>query len=402
MAASSWRPFQLHNNLPVSLPGSAHLPRFHLPGPAAGSLAGIRLRDSEPGSEAGDLNGWYSLSSMILENERVLVTGANGFVGSHLVEALLKAGYRVRCMVRRSSDLTFIGHLDVEWAYADVRQPASLHAACQNVSRVCHCAALTRALDWETFEKNNVQGTLALARAAMEANPELKRFLFVSSQAAAGPSAGADDWLDESCPPHPVDWYGKSKWAAEQALLQMAPTPAGAGRDRLPLTIVRPAAVFGPRERDILSYFQLVQRGLSLRLGSGPQKVSLIYIQDLVDLLLLALENDAALGETFFACTMFHSYSDLATAIASSLDRRLVRLYLPQAVIAPMSAWARIQGRLTGRPALLNEQRLLEMRVPFWLCSGEKARRELGFAPKYDLIAAVQETANWYRENGWL
>ena len=116
----------------------------------------------------------------------ILVTGANGFVGSHLTEALLARGYRVRCMVRRSSDLTYIRDLDVEWAYADLQDAESVQKACLGVDVVCHSGALTRALDEETFMRVNAQGTESLARACLEANPNLQRFLFVSSQTAAG------------------------------------------------------------------------------------------------------------------------------------------------------------------------------------------------------------------------
>jgi nucleoside-diphosphate-sugar epimerase len=332
--------------------------------------------------------------------QRVLVTGANGFVGSHLTEALLEAGYRVRCMVRRSSDLRFVAHLPVEWAYADLGQAdgEALRQACQGVDLVCHCAALTRALDKETFYRVNAGGAEALARAALEANPALERFLFVSSQAAAGPAQHADDFVDESDPPQPVDWYGQSKWAAEQALLALTSENGGG----LPLTIMRPSAVFGPRDRDFLTYFRLIKHGLHLEIGRGARWLSLIYVKDLVSLLVAALESECALGQTYFARGTDHTQEEFSEAIARVLGKRPVEIRLPEVVMTPLSLWARVQGRLTGRPALLNEQRLANMRHREWLCSGEKARRELGFVAQYSLQTAVRETANWYLENGWL
>ncbi len=331
---------------------------------------------------------------MIEPGDLVLVTGANGFIGSHLVEALLARGYRVRCMVRRTSDLTFLRDLPVEWAYTDLSDRDSLQQTCQGVDAICHCAALTRALDQETFYRINTQATESLARAGIEANPGLKRFLFVSSQTAAGSSQGLEDPVDESRPPQPLTWYGKSKWAAERALLDMA--------GWLPLTIVRPAAVFGPRERDFFAYFDLVKRGLNLQLGRRERWISLIYVHDLIRLLLLALESHEALGQTYFGCGQAHTYAELSEAIIKALDKRTLRIILPEAVLTPMALWSKVQGRLTGRPALLNDQRILDMRQRYWLCSGEKARRELGFVAEYDLETAVQETANWYLEHGWL
>lgn len=331
---------------------------------------------------------------MVAADDLVLVTGANGFVGSHLVEALLARGYRVRCMVRRSSDLNFIRDLPVEWAYADLREGDALHEACRGVDVVIHCAALTRAPNQATFMRANTEGTQTLAQAAVAMSPRLQRFLFISSQAVAGPSAGPEDYVDESRAPNPISWYGKSKWAAEQALQAMS--------SRLPLTIVRPSSVYGPRDKDFLSYFKLVKRGATLELGHDRRMVSLVYVHDLAAMLLRSLENEAAGGQTYFCCGGGHSYRELGDAIARSLGKRARRVRVPEAVLTPIELWSRAQARVTGRPALLNPQRVLDLRHPSWLCSAKKAEQELGFLPQYSLQAGVHETAAWYRENRWL
>lgn len=326
--------------------------------------------------------------------KRILVTGANGFVGSHLVDGLLSHGYQVRCLVRRTSDLSHIQDLPVELAYADMQDAESLRLACQDLQAVCHCAALTRALDEQTFLRVNTHGTEALAEACLDANPNLERFLFVSSQTASGPSTAVDDYLDETRAPQPISWYGNSKLAAEKALADMT--------GRLPLTIVRPCAVYGPRDRDFFTYFDLVKRGLSLQLGRDGRRISLIYVHDLVTLLIMALEKPAALEQTYFGCAEDHSYVEFSDAIAQALNKRTVQIVIPKVALEPMALWARIQCRLTGEPPLLNEQRIGDMRQRFWLCSGQKAQRELGFSPKYSFDAAVKETTSWYLENGWL
>ena len=328
----------------------------------------------------------------------VLVTGANGFVGSHLVEALLARGYRVRCMVRRTSDLTFIRHLPVEWAYTDLCDGGGLQAAAQGAEAVCHCAALTRALDEGTFLRVNAQGAEALARTCLKASPGLRRFLFVSSVAAAGPSEGPDDVVDESRPPRPLTWYGKSKLAAERVLQAVADE----GDGRLPLTIVRPAAVYGPRDKDFRAYFRLINLHLNVQLGQGERHVSLIYVRDLVDLLVRALEQEEAVGQAYFGCGPASTYGGLAETIARTLDKRVVRIAVPLATLGPLATVSKVQARLTGRPALLNDQRLIDVRQRSWLFSGDKARRELGFEAQYDLETGVRETAEWYRREGWL
>ena len=323
-----------------------------------------------------------------------MVTGANGFVGSHLTEALLARGYRVRCMVRRSSDLTFVRDLPVEWAYADLRDGRDLLEACRGADAVCHCAALTRAPDEETFLRVNALGTEALARAAMQANPSLERFLFVSSQTATGPAPSKDQPVDESFPPNPVTWYGQSKLAAERALTAMQPG--------LPLTILRASAVFGPRDRDFYSYFELVKWGLSLYPSRNEQWLSLAYVHDLIVLILLALESDRAIGNVYFACSYGASYRQLAEAIGRAMGKRPLHVVVPGAVLSLVALWSKAQARLTGKTPLLNDQRIVDMRQDYWLCTAEKARLELGYVADSDLEAAVQETANWYLENGWL
>jgi dihydroflavonol-4-reductase len=130
--------------------------------------------------------------------------------------------------------------------------------------------------------------------------------------------------------------------------------------------------------------------------------VSLIYVRDLVDAVFLALQSERAANQTYFICGRAISYGEIASAIARVLGRRTMRIAVPEAVLGLIAFWARIQGRLTGKPALLNDQRIRDLRQPYWLCSGEKAQRELGFVAESDLDAAIRETADWYLENGWL
>jgi nucleoside-diphosphate-sugar epimerase len=340
------------------------------------------------------------------ERRLALVTGASGFIGSHLTAALVDRGYHVRCLLRRSSDPRFIDGLPVDRAYADLgTEDDGLREACRGVDVVCHCAALTRGLDEETFMRVNTRGTQMLAETCLDMNPYLSRFLYVSSFAAAGPAQATDDLLDESCTPRPITWYGRSKLAAERALQATAHSASMNDEKRLRLTIVRPAAVFGPRDRDFRMYFTLAKWGLGLGLSHGERRASYsyIYVHDLISLILLALDAETAEGQTYFACDGTATLEELSAAIAIAMNRRSpVFLTLPEAVLTPIGLWAKVEARLTGRPPLLNDQRVLDLREPYWLCSGEKAKRELGFVPQYDLETGVRETVDWYQENGWL
>ncbi|OQY22275.1 MAG: hypothetical protein B6I34_06145 [Anaerolineaceae bacterium 4572_32.1] len=286
--------------------------------------------------------------------ELVLVTGANGFVGSHLVEALLAQGYAVRCLVRRTSDLAFIQDLPVEWAYGDIARGDGLEAACEGIDAVCHLAGATKARDRETYFRVN-----------------------------------------ESRPPRPLTWYGQSKLQGEQFCHEY--------EDRLPVVILRAAAVYGPRERDIYFYFQMVNRGLKLLLGRGERRASFIFVQDFVTLILRALEDERAAGQIYFAAEgRDYDWREVSEMVAEALGKRAARVTLPEWLLPVIAAAAGFQARITKRPALLNEQKLIELRQPYWVCSAEKARRELGFEAQHDLATGLRLTAQWYRENGWL
>jgi len=324
----------------------------------------------------------------------VLVTGANGFVGSHLVEALLTQGYSVRCLVRPTSDLGFIHHLPVEWAYGDVARDEGLVAACAGVDAVCHLAGATKARDRESYFRANAEGTRHLLAASAHAAPGLRRFVYVSSLAAAGP-ATAGCPIDESHLPHPLTFYGQSKLQGEQFCREYA--------SRLPVVILRPAAVYGPRERDIYFYFQMVNRGIKLLLGRGERRASFVFVSDLAALISRVLADEQAIGQTYFVADQeSYDWLQVSELVAEALGKRTVRLVVPEGVLPLIAAAAGLQARLTRQPALLNDQKLIELRQRYWICSAEKARRELGFETQYNLAAGVRLTAQWYRENGWL
>jgi nucleoside-diphosphate-sugar epimerase len=141
---------------------------------------------------------------------------------------------------------------------------------------------------------------------------------------------------------------------------------------------------------------------LDLQLGRSERRASLLYVRDLVRLLLVGLESEVAIGQIYFACGQATAYTELSAAIARTLDKQTRRITLPLAVLTPIAWWSRARSLLTGKPGLLNDQRILDLRQPYWLCSGARAQRELGFAPQYDLQMALQETTDWYLGNGWL
>lgn len=324
----------------------------------------------------------------------VLVTGANGFIGSTLVEKLLASGYSLRCLVRKTSDLTWLQDLPVTFYYADLRDARALAEMVSDADMVFHLAGVTKARDEAGYLRGNYDATANLLAACAAHGPKKQRFVYVSSQAAAGPSLDGVA-LTEQDPPHPISLYGKAKLRAEQAVLEYS-------RDRF-ATIIRPPSVYGPRDRDVYVFFQTIAKGFLLLLGSGAQKISLVHIDDLVNGILLAAQQDAANGKTFFITSEgAYDWQTIGQAIAAALHKQPLTINIPLWMLQVAAFFSVAFSRLQSKPALLNWDKVREMKQPSWLCSSALAQKELGYTPMISLSQGVEQTARWYRDQGWL
>jgi dihydroflavonol-4-reductase len=222
---------------------------------------------------------------------RALVTGGTGFIGSHLVEALLAQGHEVRCLVRDTHRLGWIAGLpSVTIAQGGMDEPRSLLEGMRGVDQVYHVAGLTRARAAREFFRVNSQGTQHLVHACLQTPRGPRRLIHLSSLASAGPmpmpTACAED-----VSPRPVSPYGWSKLNGEAAVLAV--------RDRLHVTVLLPPVVYGPRGRGVLEFARWVARGLLPMPAGPPRTLSLCYVQDLVTSLLAAGEGQVPSGEIF-------------------------------------------------------------------------------------------------------
>ncbi|WP_375773750.1 NAD-dependent epimerase/dehydratase family protein [Archangium gephyra] len=322
-----------------------------------------------------------------------LVTGANGFLGSWLVRALLARGHVAACFVRPGSDVSGLVGLEYERVEGDVTDASSLARAVRGRDVVFHLAGLRRAATREDFMRVNAEGTRRVCE-ALVATGTRPRLVLASSLGASGPSTPERPRIEED-PLQPAEWYGESKAEAERIAFSYA--------DRLPVTVVRPPRIVGPGDHENLVLFKLVARGLRLELGGGPRPLTLVDVEDVVDLLLLLAERDEALGQAFF---IGHSQpltlEELQGLVAEALGVQPRTLRVPPAVLTALATVADGVSRVTGRRLALNRKFARQLLVPAWTCSSAKAERLLGFRATRDVADSLRRSAHWYKEHGWL
>ena len=320
-----------------------------------------------------------------------VVTGASGFVGSHIVDELLLRGARVRAIVRRSSSRRWLDGKPVELVDAALEDAGALAVALEGADWIVHAAGLIKARRAEEFHEVNVLGTERLVRAAADAR--VRRFLYVSSQAAAGPSADGRPVTEEQRP-HPVSAYGESKLRGEQLVLMAA--------SRLPVSVIRPPAVYGPRDSAILKGFTLAKWHLEPVLRPGG-RFSMVHVADLATAVYAALTHEVAVGEVFFACEPdVTDYEEFGRCVRESLRTWTVRLTVPRWLLTPIALAAEGWARAAGQAPLLSREKLREIAAGDWISSSRKIRDRLGWEPRTRLREGIQATTDWYREAGWL
>lgn len=324
---------------------------------------------------------------------RVLVTGATGFVGSHLVEALSPRVAAVRALVRPTSDVTHLDSLRIEHVVGGPEDGAGVAEAMRDVDVVFHLAAATRARGLPEYHAANVEGTRVVVEAALEARPRPGRFIYLSTLAAVGPSTDGPARPYDT--PRPLTSYGETKRAGELVCLA-----AGSGMD---VVVLRPPAVYGPRDRDLLVFFRLASRGLlPLPDGGRDRRLQLIHVTDLAEALIRAGEAPAAHGIYHVADPQAYAWRDIATLIGRSVGRRARVVPVPATLIRSAAAVSEVFARVTGRPNIFNREKALELLAPGWECDVSRAAEELGFEARIPLPQGLAETAAWYRGQNWL
>ncbi len=328
-------------------------------------------------------------------NKRVLVTGASGFIGSFLVDEALGHGYEVIAAVRPNSSREFLTDARIQFISLDYESPDRLKAqlAGANVDYVVHCAGTTGTKGSGDFEKVNFEYTRNLVDALNEPGFVVRKVLYMSTLAVQGPGADTFQPLRVDMKEQPITRYAKSKLKAERYLEEKA---------RFPYVIVRPTAVYGPRDKDFLAYFRWIQRGLEPHIGRHQQMLSMIYVKDLASASVSLLEH--AHPSKCYIASDGQSYpeTDLGRYIRAILHKRPLSLRIPLTVLRPLISLSDAAHGLLGKHPFLSREKLDEVSAANWLCDSRPLWTELGREPAYLLEAGLKETADWYRKQGWL
>lgn len=315
-------------------------------------------------------------------------------MGSHLVDGFLQAGYDVRCLVRAKSRPGWLADKAVELLEGDCTQPDTLVAAVRDVDMVVHAAGVTWAAKRSRYFRVNAVGTHNLLMACAEHASNLGRFIFISSQAAAGPARNGRA-LTERDVPRPISPYGESKLLAENHVV--------AYKGRFPCIILRPSAVYGPRDRNFLPYVRMVKRGFLIELGSGQRVVSLCHVQDLVNCALAAADSQVPSGSVYFVADAdSYAWREVEQGICSALDVTTRRLTLPTWCLPVFGAVGQLYGLVTDRPVRINTARAAELMEKRWICDVTNMTKELGFRSSTELARGLQQLVRWYQEQYWL
>jgi len=318
-----------------------------------------------------------------------LVTGATGFIGKNLVP-VLAADDRIRILVRPTSDITFYkNHPRIEIVLGSLERGQGLDRALDGVKTVVHVAGRVMGRSRTDFYRANVLGTENLL-AAMR-RMRTPNIVHMSSYAACGSSPGQKE-LSEEAPGRPVCLYGWSKQKAESAVIHSG----------LRFIILRPPAVYGPYDVDILQIIKLINRGFYPVTGPGEQYTDFIYVRDLVAVIKKIIKESIINDRVYFVNDgRGHAFSEVIRLIADLLGKkRLLKVPIPKPL-------GQLFGMLSDafiyeKKRVISRDKIRLMTQKAWLGSSERMIREIGFRPAYDLNKGMTETIDWYRRNGFI
>lgn len=324
-----------------------------------------------------------------------LITGGTGFIGSHLAEELADRGRSVRCLVKESDNLEHLRGLGAEFAFGDLSDKNSLKESVKGADVVYHLAAIARpmAIPDKVYFEVNAEGTRNLLEACVGEN--VKKFIHMSSISAVGPSREGRP-VSETASPDPIDVYGKSKLEAEKIAFEFI------RKYNLPVVLLRPPVVFGPRDFEVLKFFKIIKRRFFPVRENSQGRFEFCYVKNLIQACLLA-EEKGQIGEIYHVSNERpYTLKEIKEEITKALGVKPLRIFLPDWLLKIAGWKMEILGALFHFRPPFSENTVVWMTSDFWVSDISKAKEKLGYRPSYSLKDGIEETVMWYKANNLL
>jgi len=329
-----------------------------------------------------------------LENATAVVTGATGFIGSHLVDYLVGHGCIVHALVRETSDRRWLNKSNkVKVHTVDLLQSSPINFL-QEADYLFHCAGLTKAKTRDDYFSGNVHSCEILYERCVAIGANLKTIIHLSSLAAAGPSAQGEA-VQEKNPCKPVTYYGESKLAGEKIALKYASS--------LPIVIIRPPVVYGPREKNFFVYLKKLSQGWNIKIGTTRRELSLVYVTDIVRAMVRAAVCYPKNEKIYYVTDgEHHVWNDISDSAMKILNVRAKTLFIPEVLLRFLSSISEVLAWFGPKPALFDRQRVIDICQTSWIASPKSFFESHKFQPKYNLVKGLKETIDWGKKNNWL
>ncbi len=329
--------------------------------------------------------------------KKILITGASGFIGSFLVEEALKRDYEVYAGIRKSSNTKYLKDSGIHLTELDFSNPDSLNQTIFELPQfdfIIHSAGLTRAPKKSDYFTSNFQYTKNIIDALISQKKVPEKFIYMSSLAAYGPGDPVRlTPIRASDMPHPVTAYGKSKLESEKYLNTLSDFPH---------LIIRPTAVYGPREKDLFTVFKMINNHIELFVGFKKQHLTFIYVKDLVKAVFQSMESAIINRGYFVSDGNVYDGKILGNMIKKQLAKRTLRISFPIGLVRLIAIISESSKYISGKQALLNLDKINELESTNWQCDIQPITDEINFKPDYNLKEGIQETIEWYKHTKWL
>lgn len=322
----------------------------------------------------------------------VFVTGGTGFIGSHVVDSLIDndQANKVKCLVRNEEK--WLEGKSYQKIDGDLHSIQTIEKALEDVDVIIHLAAIVKAPTQKEFDHSNVDATEHLVRLANRSG--VKKMVVLSSLSASGPSNGTP--LTEKDPMKPISMYGKSKKKMEEMIHKVADPD-------LSLTILRPPAVYGPRENQIFTLFKMMSFGVAPLIGDGDKpEFSIIYVKDLVQAIYKAMIQKEKGVHTYFVSGIeTTNLKKVNNIVQTVLGKKSISIHVKPKWVKKIAGLVETTSTFFGSYPVVNREKADEI-VLEWICDHQKAKKELNYQPQYSLEEGISRTLRWYKKHNWL